>query len=845
MRALRTVYGNVGSLVLLVLCCLCLGVATPGRVEAAEGQAPDAPGVADQALTDGADRALTEGAVSPPEKTPDGFARVERLEFSQTSRGPELSITGNQPLHYKIFNLSEPPRLVLVFSHARLGPMVQPMLLETDGVTGVFPSQGENGEVRLEVALKKDLTHEIVADGNRIVLTILSQIQDNQRHSEALGLDVVVEETKTTIGVAGGGVGQNPKVFRMYGPPRVVMDLVGFKGPSSSKTEKVGSAEVDSAVLVANDEKTRLIVTLKSDDIRHDAAIRRGMPALVFTRPAQAFKTSPPGQPQVEEIGFERDGEAAVIRIATSLRQTGLKVSRVDANLHLVIPGMALPQRLVRRMDVTQFAAPVTAIDTFTKSKDVYLDVRLASPTHQHEILETPREILVRVRSAKLVESEKGDAKPAYKGQRMSMDFKNIDIHNALKLVADISQLNIILADSVTGTLTMRLVDVPWDQALDLILAAKGLGKDVQGNVIRIAPLAEIQTSAEAKIKAQDSQQRLEPFVTELISVSFANAQDMVTLLKEGTSAQQGGASGTQQRGTRLLSEGGAVSLDARTSTLIVKDVASNIPAIRELIGKLDKPTSQVLIEARIVEINRNASESLGITWGASFKPKSASDFAVSDSTTNSFGAFTSDGTGSALTSTRPVMVNLGQAVNAGRMGIHLGTVSPFLDLDIELGAMEATGKGKTISSPRVLTMNNQEATITQGEKIPYSAESSSGGTTTEFVEASLQLQVTPHVTPSGFITLKVSVSNNSLGSIGSPPSINTKVVSTQALIKDSETIVLGGIFTKSRIDGSRAVPGLREIPVIGDLLFKNKNETSTETELLIFITPRIVQTGA
>ncbi|MBF0421816.1 MAG: type IV pilus secretin PilQ [Magnetococcales bacterium] len=757
---------------------------------------------------------------------------IERVESSSTSNGTTFQIIGNRPLRYRIFNLTDPPRLLLLIAKAHLGPMVQPMLMDSTDVASMFPSPMENGEARLEINLKRNLSHDVVADGNRILLTVLSPTRVSAPQPEAQDLEIAVMDRNTIVQLKGVGSGPAPKVFKWLTPPRVVMDLDGFKGPSVNKTQTVSSPEVESATLVANADKARLIVTLKSPDIRYELVSRNGLPALTFSQPLLNLGQTSGQPPQVEDISFERDGENAVIRIVTSPRNSGLQSSRIDANLKLALPNIQLPQRLVRRMDVTQFASPVNAIDTTAKNNIVHMVVRLNHPAALHEIVETPKEILIRVRPHKTATSDGGNQKFDYTGKKISMDFKDINIHNALKLIADVSQLNIILADSVTGTLTMRLVDVPWDQALDLILAAKGLGKEVQGNVVRIAPLAEIQASAEAQRKALASQQQLEPFVTELIPVSFANAADIANLLKEGVN--------NDKQGTRILSAGGAISLDTRTSTLIIKDIASNIAAIRELIAKLDKPTAQVLIEARIVEVKRSIQDKLGINWGVTYKPFKSRDFIISDTAANAIAAPT------ATTPNIPQMVSLGlSSGSTGKVGLHLGTLSPLLDLDIELSSLELTGKAKTISSPRVLTMDNQQASITQGDQIPYSTESSSGGTTISFIEASLKLQVTPHVTPNGYIALKVSVSNNSIGSSSSPPPINTKEVSTQALVRNDETIVLGGIFTKSQASDISAVPGLNKIPLIGELLFSNSSDLSTQNELLIFITPRVVQTGA
>ncbi|MBF0109686.1 MAG: type IV pilus secretin PilQ [Magnetococcales bacterium] len=763
----------------------------------------------------------TYGAHPPPVSTAPtpattDAATIQRIESLPGPQGHQFIIHGDRPLRYQVFNLSDPPRLLLRIANARLSPAVQPVTIRSGTIDDLTAIQSDTGAVHIEVRLASPQSHDVIDDGNRLHLTIPSPTAALPHPPEIHDLEVAVEPMRTTVGLRGTGPGPLPRVHRLHDPPRLVMDLTGFTGPDADRTEKVDSPEVATATLVAGAGKARLVVTLKSPEVRHELITRQGLPTLVLTRPDPATATAPASLPgRIEDVLFERDGAMAVVRIATTTRETGLKAARAASELRLTLTHLLLPPHLVRRMDVTAFASPIRTIDTYFSHDAVQFVIRLSDSGARHEIVETPREILVRVHPVREVATGDKKNEPVHTGKKISMDFKDINIHNALKLIAEVSKLNIIVADSVSGTLSMRLVDVPWDQALDLILAAKGLDKEVQGNVIRIAPMAEIQATAEARRKTIASQEQLEPFITELIPVSFANAQDLASLLKEGVN--------NEQQGTRILSPGGAISIDARTSTLIIKDIARNIAIIRDLVAKLDKPTAQVLIEARVVEINRSLKNDLGIRWSASYVPDVGDNTQISTAT----------------------MVDVGIPGASGTLNLNLGTLSPLMDLDIELSALEATGKAKTISSPRVLTMDNQQASITQGENVPYNSESESGGTTVQFVEASLKLSVTPHVTPNGFIALKVSVTNNSIGSGGSPPPINTKEVSTQALVRNNETIVLGGIFTKNQTNDSTAVPGLNKIPFLGDILFKNKSDATSQSELLIFITPRIVPSGA
>lgn len=488
-----------------------------------------------------------------------------------------------------------------------------------------------------------------------------------------------------------------------------------------------------------------------------------------------------------------------------------------------------------KRLDVRAFGAPVHTIDIDTEGQDARIVVTLNDAADQHEIMQQGETILLRVTPAEI---QAGTGKKGvYSGEKISMDFKDIDIQNALRLLAELNGLNILTSDSVQGTLTMRLVDVPWDQALDMILEAKGLGKVLQGNVLRIAPLAEIQRMAEARLRAQESNQQLEPITTEMIPVSFASASDIRTLLMEGD----------QEKGTRLLSQSGSVSIDQRTNTLIVKDMVSHQAQIRRMVAALDKPIPQVLIEARIVEVRRDSAFNLGINWGFNYKNSPSSSLGISSTADNAYQvqqhATTQDARRPRMSGENlPLNVNLMPQDVAGQLGIHLGSLSPLMDLDIELGALESDGKAKTISSPRVLTTDNQPASISQGSRQPYPTQAEGGGTTYDFIDAFLSLRVTPHVTANGFITLEVHATNNALGASLStaPPPISTKEVQTQALVKNGQTIVLGGIFQNNHTDGQTGIPKLSNMPYLG-WLFKNKTMSDSQSELLIFITPHIV----
>jgi type IV pilus assembly protein PilQ len=423
-----------------------------------------------------------------------------------------------------------------------------------------------------------------------------------------------------------------------------------------------------------------------------------------------------------------------------------------------------------------------------------------------------------------------------YIGQRISLDFKDADLQNVFRIIAEVSNLNIITSDDVRGKVTLRLVNVPWDQALDLVLQAKSLGARQEGNVIRIAPLASLRTEERARLDAKKEVDKLKATlesVTVTIPVSYTKASDLQAKIKD------------------LLSEGGKVQVDERTNTIVVRDLAKNIEEARALIAKLDTATPQVLIEARIVEVDTSFSRELGVQWGGSYSGKSGKSNVGISGIQDSTGIFLPGApvTNTGLVPFSPTLpppnfaVNLPARIGLGAGGgISFGILRDNLRLDLSLSALEASNKGRVISSPKVITIDNKEATIEQGTQIPYSTVSASG-TNTQFVDATLSLKVTPHITPDGGVIMKLEAKNDSQGEVGvsGQPAINKKKATTEVLVRDGETAVIGGILQISRRETESGVPWLSKIPILG-YLFRADTNQSTNRELLIFITPKILK---
>jgi type IV pilus assembly protein PilQ len=434
-----------------------------------------------------------------------------------------------------------------------------------------------------------------------------------------------------------------------------------------------------------------------------------------------------------------------------------------------------------------------------------------------------------------------------YHGQRISMDFKDADLTNVFRIIAEVSNLNIITGDDVKGKVSLRLVNVPWDQALDIVLRSKSLGALQEGNVLRIAPLSSLRKEEQDRFDAQKQveQSRQEALnraaevkasqeaVFDTIPVSYSKASELLVKIKP------------------LTSKFGKLDSDDRTNVLIIRDLPQNIVEVKALVATLDTATPQVLIEARIVEVDTSFTRELGIQWGGSYRGGSGNTkfgmTGVQDSTGASQpGGAVIAGTTVPFTATAPVpsfAVNLPAAIGSGAGGgISFGILKDNLRLDLSLSALEASGKGKIISSPKIVTTDNKEATIEQGTQIPYSTVSASG-TNTQFIDATLSLKVTPHITPDGRVSMRLEAKNDSQGEIGvtGQPAINKKKATTEVLIRDGETTVIGGILQISRTENQAGLPWLSKIPVLGYLFRKDTNSTRNR-ELLIFITPKILK---
>ena len=510
--------------------------------------------------------------------------------------------------------------------------------------------------------------------------------------------------------------------------------------------------------------------------------------------------------------------------------------------------GVSIGEDVVKRYDVVDFATPVTMFDAMRLGNGARLVVT-ASGDFEQLAYQTDNQYVVEVRPRARATAAVSEKEKVYTGERLTLNFQDIDVRPLLQLLADTSGQNIVVSDSVKGRVTLRLQNVPWDQALDIVLKTKGLDMRRKDNVILVAPQAELASQEKAELEAQKDIQELAPLRTEFLTVNYAKATEIARLVKSA-----GGGS--------LLSERGNVTVDERTNTLLVQDTSENLAAVRSMVATLDIPVRQVLIESRIVIVADDFSRELGVRAGFTRVSDDVKDLmAVSGSA-----QATDSIMGSALDNLAntgqpfPVDVPFGPAferynVNmpvanpAGRIALSILDFDDFL-IDLELSAAQNEGRGEIKSTPRVITANQREAIIEQGVEIPYQESASSGATTTQFKKAVLSLKVTPQITPDDRVILDLTVTKDSVGQLvpsatgGFVPSIDTRNIQTQVLVKDGQTVVLGGIMETERRDSVKKVPGLGDVPILGNL-FKSKSRINNRDELLIFVTPKILREGS
>jgi type IV pilus assembly protein PilQ len=642
-----------------------------------------------------------------------------------------------------------------------------------------------------------------------------------------------------------------PSGFAIQSPARIALDIPGATNGMGRNAVEVNLGNLRSVNIVQAGDRTRLVLNLKT--ATGYKAQLQGKSLLVSLDPVAAAASSPAApsafaesrnrdtQP-IRDLDFRRgpDGSGRVV-VDLPSNQVGVDIRQQGQGLVVEFLKSTLPEGLRRRMDVSDFGTPVQSVTTFQSGDRVRVLIEPRG-SWEHSAYQSENQFVVEVRQQK-VDPGKLTQGPGYSGEKLSLNFQNIEVRSLLQVIADFTNFNIVTSDSVSGALTLRLKDVPWDQALDIILEAKGLGMRKSGNVLWIAPKDEIAAKEKLDLESRAAIQSLEPVRTQSFQLNYTKAADIAAQITSG----QGAA--------RILSTRGSVIAEARTNQLFVTDVPSRLEQVQSLISKLDIPVRQVLIEARIVEASDTFGKSLGVRLGGSdLRGVRGGDagYAIGGNnrialggTYNAVSATTGETVSTALDTVSTTFVNL-PAIGQGGFSPSTFAISLFSAaanrfLNLELSALEADGKGKLVSSPRVVTADQTKAMIEQGTEFPYQQATSSGATAVVFRRATLKLEVTPQITPEGNIILDLDINKDSRGeTTAAGIAINTKKVKTQVLVENGGTVVIGGIFELVESETEARVPLLGDIPIAGNL-FKQRSRNANKQEMLVFITPKMI----
>ncbi len=639
-----------------------------------------------------------------------------------------------------------------------------------------------------------------------------------------------------------------PPSFSVANPARIAIDLPQTINNLGKNLVEINQGDLRSVNVVQAQGRSRVVLNLRRQVTyaitadRNTIQVALGASADTSTfRAAEAPAAAPAAAPAetvrtLRGIDFRRgaEGEGRVV-VDLSDPNTSVDIRQQGQTVVVDFLNTALPEALRRRLDVTDFGTPVAQVNTFQQGANVRMVIEPRGLWEQNAYQSDTR-FVVEVKPVKEDPSRLFQGtRQGYQGERLSLNFQNVDVRSLLQVIADFTNLNIITSDSVQGSITLRLKDVPWDQALDIILQSKGLDMRKNGNVIIVAPRDELATKEKLELEARNQIADLEPLRTENFVVNYQKADDVRKLLVDEKQ--------------RLLSKRGSVVVDPRTNQLFVQDTAARLEEVRRLLARIDIPVPQVLIEARIVEADDKFSQNLGVRFG--FARITNGEW-INAGAGSAFSTGTGTGAGGANTInignrsvTNPNFVNLPAGTiggfQPGTFGLTLFNSSVTRLVNLEISALEADGRGKVVSSPRVITADKVKAIIEQGTEIPYQQATSSGATSISFRKAVLKLEVTPQITPEGAIFLDVKVNKDSRGQdTASGPAIDTKNVQTQVLVENGGTVVLGGIYEQNERNTVTKVPLLGDIPVLGHL-FKNRQRVNDRTELMIFITPRVV----
>jgi len=647
-----------------------------------------------------------------------------------------------------------------------------------------------------------------------------------------------------------------PSGFTIDTPARVVLDFPGVTSTLIERNHALSFENAESAVVLGTEERTRLVVNLRDlapysyriEGTRLYLNIGSDVGAESLATRASDQQLARAAESSILDVDFRRGEEGeGLVSIELSHKGVNADVRRTANGVEVTFYQTRLPESLNRRLNVLDFATPVKTIDARTQGRDTSFRID-ATGDYEYLVYQTDDRYVVSVKPLTPEELEEQRSRFAYVGDKLSLNFQDIEVRSVLQIIADFTGLNLVASDTVTGNITLRLENVPWDQALDIVLKSKGLDKRQDGNVLMVAPAAEIAEQERLQVEANRQLQELAPLRTEFVRIRYADARQVYQLFSEQNT---GGGRDSGPSTRSILSERGSAIVDERTNTIILTDTEDKIGEFRRLIRELDVPIRQVMIEARIVIANTNFRRELGVRWGVQAARRTGN---TQIGTSGSLEAFESpynplevfsDAGGTILVNEDALNVDLGVANPAGRVAFELLRDNTFLDL--ELSALEDSGNGEVLSQPKVITGDKQLAVIESGKEIPFLEATSSGAASLQFKEAFLKLEVTPQITPDNRVVMDLEITQDSLGEevsglFGSMvPTIDVTRVATQTLVGNGQTMVLGGIFEMQDIRAVEKVPFLGDLPGLKHL-FRKTLSNQGKREILVFITPRIVE---
>ena len=742
----------------------------------------------------------------PDAGTPGAKVAIQSITPRESDTRTEIVIEGSdQILQYTSFQLTEPLRLIVDITDADLANFKDKIAVNKGPVVDITPSQVDN-IARLEIALSQAVDTKVYQAGGKLMIELAKPVEAAKATPEAV--------TSTPV----------PEAPKEAAAPAVA--------PIADET---GTAKVVKSVQATGSKQGAKVVITADGTMKPNSFMIEGK-RLVIDVPGAKSRVRPSVIP-VRKGGLDkvRVGQHAApdqkVRIVLDLTKTMEYTVTPEGNTLVVAMNIAAAPKTEEKPQELAAAKPEAAAGAVVAEKAEKETPEAAAPvpvaaTREKEQERAPaRPQLLAGETAMVMGAKK------FGGRRISLDLQDADLVNVLRLFGELANLNMILSPDVKGKVTVRLVNIPWDQAMEIILKMNGLGYNIEDNILRIASMSALAKEADDEIRTKEARKKAEDLITRIIPINYSEAAKIESTIKKSLSAR------------------GETVVDARTNTLIVKDIPRNVDDVAMLIKQLDKPTPQIMIEARIVEASLNFNRSLGIQWGGNINASAATGNPTGLQFPNSIGVTGGPTMGVVPSGQGNYFVNMpapaGAGTGGGAIGFSFGSLSKALNLDLVLSALESTGEGKVISTPRVSALDNKEAKIEQGVSIPFATSSAGGATNVQFIDAKLSLVVTPHATPDNKIFMKIQATKNapdtSLLGAGGQPSIRKNEAQTEILLTDGETAVIGGILVLDRGQTITKVPFLADIPLIG-WLFKSKSVREEKRELLIFITPRVVK---